>query len=84
MYKPVENIPNVTTNENTNVHKSDSDGSNESDEDPQSTMRRSKRLTKPIDRLQVNQIFAEKEILDVEYSRKRDFAQMLFNKVFPT
>ena len=50
VYKPVENMPNVTTNENTNVHKSDSDGSNESDEDPQSTMRRSKRLTKPIDR----------------------------------
>ena len=59
VYKPVENIPNVTTNENTNVH-SDSDGSNESDEDPKITMRRSKRLTKPIDRLQVNQIFAEK------------------------
>jgi hypothetical protein len=84
------NVPTVHRHEDNAVHidvdnnASDIDSDQSGEELQQNTIRRSKRATKPVDRLQVNQIFAEKEILDVEYSRKRDFAQMLFNQVFPT
>ena len=80
------NIPSVRRNQNKVVYIAvESDEFDiDSQESQQHTIRRSKRVNKSVERLHANQVFAENETIGVEYSRKRDFAQMLFNQVFPT
>jgi hypothetical protein len=61
-----------------------SDLSDSQDSDTDSTLRRSKRVCKPVERLNVNHIIAESNVNDDEYVRKIDLALLLFDKVFPT